>query len=98
MKIRCFYPNEDDKIEFTREELEKLINDVYDEGREDGMKLNNPTYIPYGTPIINPYTPIWYNSPPITTDRTTIWCSSDDAAGRCVLERENYIGDQTNVT
>ena len=33
MKIRYFYPNKDDKIEFTREELEKLINDVYDEGK-----------------------------------------------------------------
>ena len=95
MRIKYFYPNENDKIEFTREELEKLINDVYDEGREDGMKLNNPTYIPYTpSPLVTPYTPTWYNSPTTTPKYdTTIWCSSDDAAGRCVLEREKYTGD-----
>lgn len=90
MRVRCFYPNKEDKIEFTREELEKLINDVYDEGREDGEKLASQKTVPiiYPTPA-NPYTPIWYNTP-IYTDYTTIWCTNDDPAGRCVLERENY--------
>ena len=95
MKIKYFYPNKDDKIEFTREELEKLLNDVYDEGREDGRNLVDHVYIPYNPPTITtPYTPIWYNSPTTAPGYdTTIWCATDDAAGRYVLERENYTGD-----
>lgn len=91
MKIRYFYPNKDDKIEFTREELERLINDVYDEGKEDGMRLAQPSTITVPARII---TPLWYNSREYN-DYTTVWCSNDDNAGRCVLEREEYnkIGD-----
>lgn len=35
MKIRVFYPNHNGKIEFTRQELEKLLNEVYHEGQMD---------------------------------------------------------------
>ena len=33
MGIKFFSPSEDGKIEFSREELEKLLNDVYEEGK-----------------------------------------------------------------
>ena len=33
MGIKFFSPSENDKIEFSREELEKLLNDVYEEGQ-----------------------------------------------------------------
>lgn len=33
MGIKFFSPSKDDKIEFSREELEKLLNDVYEEGK-----------------------------------------------------------------
>lgn len=36
MKVKVFQPNLHGKIEFTREELEKLLNEVYDGGFRDG--------------------------------------------------------------
>ena len=33
MGIKFFSPSENDTIEFSREELEKLLNDVYEEGK-----------------------------------------------------------------
>ena len=35
MKVKVFYPNREGKIEFTRQELEKLLNEVYREGQKD---------------------------------------------------------------
>lgn len=36
MKIKVFTPNEKGKIEFAREELEKLLNEIYNDGFRDG--------------------------------------------------------------
>ena len=36
MKIKVFTPNERGKIEFTREELERLLNEIYNHGFRDG--------------------------------------------------------------
>lgn len=36
MKVKVFQPNSHGKIEFTREELEKLLNEVYNDGFRDG--------------------------------------------------------------
>lgn len=36
MKVKVFQPNSHGKIEFTRAELEKLLNEVYDGGFHDG--------------------------------------------------------------
>ena len=35
MKVKVFYPNREGKIEFTRQELEKLLDEVYCEGQKD---------------------------------------------------------------
>lgn len=53
MKVKVFYPNKNDKIEFTRDELEKLLDEVYSEGFSDGKK----SYWTYTTPNIT-----WTNS------------------------------------
>ena len=48
-KIRVFPHNEKGKIEFTKEELQKLLNEVYNEGKIDshtiyyGYDLTNTT-------------------------------------------------------
>ena len=34
-KIRVFPKNDKGKIEFTKEELQKLLNEVYNEGKMD---------------------------------------------------------------
>lgn len=36
MKVKVFQPNSHGKIEFTRAELEQLLNEVYDGGFRDG--------------------------------------------------------------
>ena len=33
MSVKIFYPNKNGKIEFTKEELEKLLDEVYREGQ-----------------------------------------------------------------
>ena len=54
MKIKVFTPNEKGKIEFTPEELEKLLNDTYAEGQRNCNCGSNITWTsPYITPYIN---------------------------------------------
>ena len=36
MSVKIFYPTKDGKIIFTKQELEKLLDDVYNEGHKDG--------------------------------------------------------------
>lgn len=50
MKIKVFYPNENGKIEFTKQELEKLLDEAYKEGYSDSdNKYNHPWTI--STPV-----------------------------------------------
>lgn len=50
MKVKVFYPNENGKIEFTKQELEKLLDEAYKEGYSDGNnKYNYPWTI--NTPV-----------------------------------------------
>lgn len=51
MKFKVFEVNSNGKIEFTKEELEKILEEVYNEGAKENQK-NNPIYrqggcIPY---------------------------------------------------
>ena len=39
IKIRTFPHNEKGKIEFTKEELQKLLNEVYNEGMADNCSI-----------------------------------------------------------
>lgn len=39
IKIRTFFHNEKGKIEFTKEELQKLLNEVYNEGKADNYSI-----------------------------------------------------------
>lgn len=36
MKVKVFYPNSKGEIVFTKDELEKLLDEVYDAGYQDG--------------------------------------------------------------
>lgn len=58
-KYKVFTPNANKKVEFTKEQLEKLLNEVYNEGYTDG-KASNWT-IGYGDTITWPYTTITSN-------------------------------------
>ena len=62
-KIRVFPKNEKGKIEFTKEELQKLLNEVYNEGRIDsytisyGSNITTTPYYYYTTTTSNSSTP-----------------------------------------
>lgn len=38
MKVKIFIPNSNGKIEFTKDELEKLLDEVYQEGYDEGRQ------------------------------------------------------------
>lgn len=52
MKIKIMYPNDRGRIELTKDELEKLLNESYSEGYSDGCSrycsISTPSY-PYVT-------------------------------------------------
>lgn len=60
-KIRVFPKNEKGKIEFTKEELQKLLNEVYNEGKIDSYTIS------YGSNITT--TPYYYST--ITTSNSS---------------------------
>ena len=37
-RVKVFSPNENGKIEFTKKEIEKLLQDIYSEGYKDGTQ------------------------------------------------------------
>lgn len=59
MRIKIFIPNNNGKLEFTKEELEKLLEEAYQEGYDDGSKK---TVISYPTGIQNIPDIIYTNS------------------------------------
>ena len=56
MMVKVFTVNKNDKIEFTKDELEKLLNEVWEDGRRDGLN-SNKNY--------------WWTSPTITCTTLT---------------------------
>lgn len=63
-KIRVFPHNEKGKIEFTKEELQKLLNEVYNEGKVDSYTIF------YGSNITT--TPYYYSTITISNSSTSI--------------------------
>lgn len=49
MKIKVFYPNSQGKLEFTKKELEELLNEAYHEGYQDGDRKHWYSYPDYGS-------------------------------------------------
>ena len=62
MKVKVFTLNENKKIEFTKNELKELLDEMYNEGYKDGA---NKYY--YTTP----YKPWWSTTPLYTTTSAT---------------------------
>lgn len=55
MRVKIFTLNENNKIEFTQKELEKLLDEVYEDGVADGKKSNYFYYrYPYCTTTTGP--------------------------------------------
>ena len=70
MKIKVFYPNAKGNIELTKEKLEAILTEAYNEGYNDGRYHNNGFY--YNTLTTTTTTP-----PYITTTCASSASSSD---------------------
>ena len=66
MKVKVFESNHNGKIEFTRAELEKLLNEVYTDGYNEGKNSHSWTWT---SPYLNN----------ITSDADSITLTSDNA-------------------
>lgn len=77
MSVKVFQTNSNGKIEFTRAELEKLLNDTYKEGHRDGEAKANNSYWTWTAPTLT-------NTPLVTHDGTsTIRATPDSATITC---------------
>ena len=79
MSVKVFQTNSNGKIEFTRAELEKLLNDTYKEGHRDGENKANNNYWTWTTPVLTSAPSITYggNSTIRTVpDSATITCTN----------------------
>lgn len=88
-KIRIFYPDKNNKLSFSKAELEKLINEVYQEGYSDGK--NEWCTITY--PSTTPYSPL---TPYYTT--TTVDCKdciTSDKVDNVTISNNAAIGTYT---
>lgn len=68
----------DNKVELTKEELEKLLEDAYNQGYIAGKAEGEKIYYPYypqlpSTPSwpATPYTPVWYSGSTTTAGTGT---------------------------
>lgn len=81
MKIKIMYPNNKGKIELTKEELEKLLNESYSEGYSDGC---HKSYYTISTPSY-PY--ITYNGSCTSSDLnlSTLTASTANPSNTAIL-------------
>lgn len=82
MKIKVFYPNEKGNIELTKEKLESLLNEAYNEGYRDG-RYNNGYYYCTTTPLTS-YTDVLYNSTRDLVSTDTLQLEKVSAIDCCV--------------
>lgn len=68
MKVKVFTKNQKGKIEFTEDELRKLLDEIYNEGYWDG-KGNNYFYTTPSYTYTYPYT--------VTATATSVDCSNE---------------------
>lgn len=90
MSVKVFQTNKADKIEFTRCELEKLLNETYNEGYRDGENHAKSSYWTWTSPSISTHT-----YPTIT------YCNSTDPIDNLIMGNTTINGvtsDKTNAT
>ena len=91
MIVKTFTKNENNKIEFTGEELKKLLDEVYKDGYKDGKECNNYSYYTYCTPKWTPE-PWWTY---VTCDVPLSTCN--DPSSTC-NDSSSTASDYINIT
>ena len=81
MQVKVFCKNEKTgKIEFTQEELEKLLNSIYYDGYNEGKKYSYT----WTSPSITNYPITYTTSTGTTTNAVQIKCESNANMGDCL--------------
>ena len=83
MRIKIFTPNEYGRIELTKEELEKLLNESYQQGWNDKPYYDSYRYYPTVTYCSNTTNPYEIRA---TLDTTNC---ADTATAECVKDATN---------
>lgn len=90
MSVKVFQTNKAGKIEFTRCELEKLLNETYNEGYRDGENHAKSSYWTWTSPSIS-----------TNTYPTITCCNSTDPIDNLIMGNTTINGvtsDKTNAT
>ena len=85
MSVKVFQTNANGKIEFTRVELEKLLNDTYKEGHRDGENKANSNYWTWTAPSLTNCPTITYGN----TNAGTIRTAPDSVTVTCADAKIN---------
>lgn len=80
MKIKVFYPNAKGNIELTKEKLETILTEAYNEGYNDGRYHNNGFY----------YNTLTSTTPYIATCASSV-SSSDTDVARTTAKEYNEV-------
>ena len=80
MKYKIFSLDENGRISFTKEELEKLLDEVYTDGYEQGSKKYVYYYPTIHTEPYNPLTQPYINYSTQCVDSNTITTNSSEYA------------------
>ena len=95
MKVKVFESNQKGKVEFTRAELEKLLNEIYMDGYREGEAHARSNTLTWTTPYYN-YTNCATTA--ITGDSNssnTISISGKDCADGALASKSTSIGTTT---
>lgn len=82
-KIKIMYPGKNGKFEFTKKELENLLNEAYTEGYSEGYSECQALYKDYSL------------TPPSWWDTTTVTCLNDNSISG-ISSRDCAISSSTN--
>lgn len=87
MKVKIFQPNHNGKIEFTRAELERLLNEVYNDGYREGEAAGQKHSWTWTSPYITNQT-YCTTALDATNDKgiDKLTCSCDSAKEKGVTE------------
>lgn len=90
----------DGKVSFTKEELEKLLEEAYEEGKADGIESSHDkvTYVPYPVYYQYPVYPVTYSdyritcgdSSGITSNTTGTVTSTDSTTATIKVDPSNF--------
>lgn len=91
MIIKVFETNNNGKIEFTREELEKLLNNIYAEGQRNcncgsNITWTNPYVTPYVSTTNGEATTSNTSTPKAHTITTTLNATDAKEMSKCINE------------